>query len=108
MASLVLRAMFSTYYFVGNCKDFKEGVEICEDANRYSNQFCDKSLAAAGISQSKVAKKKVEPQTPGKLRNSDPSYMTFGTFKAPNLFEAPLGSSVNEAPHSTQDGAPKS
>lgn len=67
--SVVLGALFSTYYFVGNYKAFKEGVvEMCHDANKYGDDFCDKFLKQVGITKIQPAKRKVEVQTPARLR----------------------------------------
>jgi hypothetical protein len=64
----VVGSLFSVYYFVGNYKAFKEGaVEICNDANKFGDDFCDKFLKKAGISKSKVSKQKVAVQTPARL-----------------------------------------
>lgn len=69
VAGVVVGVLFSTYYFVGNYKAFKEGVvEICKDANTFGDDFCDKFLQAVGISKNQVSKQKVEVQTPEKLR----------------------------------------
>lgn len=69
VVSVVLGLLASGYYFVGNYKAFKEGmVEICHDANKYGDDFCDKFLQQAGIKKSQVSRKKVEVQAPEQLR----------------------------------------
>lgn len=69
VASLVLGALFSAYYFVGNYKAFKEGVvEICNDANKYGDDFCDKFLKQVGVTKAQPIKRKVEVQAPARLR----------------------------------------
>jgi hypothetical protein len=69
VVAAVVGTLFSTYYFVGNYKAFKEGVvEICKDANDFGYDFCDKFLNSAGIVKSQVSKQDVKLETPGKLR----------------------------------------
>jgi hypothetical protein len=66
----VVLGLLSAYYFVGNYKAFKEGiVEICHDANKYGDDFCDRFLQQVGIKKSQVSRKKVEVQAPEQLRN---------------------------------------
>src|SRR5262245_2929090 len=43
-------------------------VEMCHDANKYGDDFCDKFLHQAGIKKSQVSRKKVEVQAPEQLR----------------------------------------
>jgi hypothetical protein len=70
VVSVVLGLLASGYYFVGNYKAFKEGmVELCHDANKYGDDFCDKFLQQAGVMKSQVSRKKVEVQAPEQLRN---------------------------------------
>lgn len=43
VVGFVIGTLFSTYYFVGNYKAFKEGVvEVCNDANKFGGEFCDR------------------------------------------------------------------
>lgn len=70
VTAAVVGALFSTYYFVGNYKAFKEGVvEICKDANNFGYDFCDKFLMRAGIVQSQISKQEVKLETPSRLRS---------------------------------------
>jgi hypothetical protein len=67
--SVVVGMLMSGYYFIGNYKAFKEGVvEMCHDANKYGDDFCDKFLEKVGIKKSQVLRQKVDVLTPEQLR----------------------------------------
>lgn len=60
--------LLGTYHGVASYPDFKDGiVELCEDANKYTDAFVHNFLSASATPQSKVVKISTSTKTPGKV-----------------------------------------